>query len=210
VAGSIAKSGYIQSIFWTLNRFDRLKDIPELREYEPRHDPAVVPVAEGEQEVLSVQAATPSAPRSKDTAYYTSADYHELYKSGKLTPTDVAEYLLPLIQRESKAPGKYSIAFAQVRDDLVLDAAKASTERYRLGKPLSPFDGVPLAVKDEVHLTGYQLRKGSKLDLTDKGDRTAWCVQKWIDAGALIIGKTIMHGMLSRLLIAVVDMDCLY
>jgi Asp-tRNA(Asn)/Glu-tRNA(Gln) amidotransferase A subunit family amidase len=156
-----------------------------------------VPVVEGEQEALSIQAAIPSAPRSKDTAYYTSADYHEMYKSGKLTPTDVAEYLLPLIQRESKTPGKYSIAFAQVRDDLVLEAAKASTERYRQGKPLTPFDGVPIAVKDEVHLTGYQMRKGSKIDFTDRGDRTAWCVQKWIDAGALIIGKTIMHGMLA-------------
>jgi Asp-tRNA(Asn)/Glu-tRNA(Gln) amidotransferase A subunit family amidase len=178
-----------------------LKDIPELREYEPRHDPTVVPVVQGEQEVLSSEAAAASALRSKDTAYYTSADYHEMYKSGKLTPTDVAQYLLPLIQRESKTPGKYSVAFAQVRDNLVLEAANASTERYRQGKPLSPFDGVPIAVKDEVHLTGYQMRKGSKIDFTDSGDRTAWCVQKWIDAGALIIGKTIMHGMLSLLLV---------
>lgn len=183
-------------MFWSLNKFDKLKDIQELREYEPRHDPTVVPILRGTQELLKLDAAPASSPRSKSTAYYTSADYHELYKSGKLTPTDVAEYLLPLIQRDSKTPGRYSVAFAQVRDDLVLQAAKASTERYRTGKPLSPLDGVPIAVKDEVHLSGYRLVKGSKLDFTDKRDRTAWCVQKWIDAGALIIGKTLMHGKL--------------
>ena len=116
-------------------------------------------------------------------------------KSGKLTPTDVAEYLIPLIQRQSKQPGKYSVAFLQVRDDLIFEAARASTERYKAGKPLSVLDGIPVAVKDEVDLSGYRTTKGSKLDFTDKGDRTAWAVAKWIEAGALIIGKTNMHEM---------------
>ncbi len=176
-----------------MNKLDRLKDIKELREYDARHDPTVIPIVDGPQEVLAVKDLPQPARRKNASAYYTCADYHELYKSGKLTPTDVAEYLIPLVQRESKPPGKYSVAFLQVRDDLVLEAARASTERYKAGTPLSVLDGVPIAVKDEVDLTGYRTTKGSKLDFTDKGDRTAWAAARWIEAGALIIGKTNMH-----------------
>ena len=176
-----------------MNRFDKLKEIQELNEYEPRHDPSVVPILDASQEVLDVRSLAQPARRKNASAYYTSADYHELYKAGKVTPSDVAEFLIPLIQRDSKPPGKYSVAFLQVREDLVREAAKASTERYKAGKPLSALDGVPIAVKDEVNLTGYRTTKGSRLDFTDKGDRTAFCVDRWIDAGAVIIGKTNMH-----------------
>jgi Asp-tRNA(Asn)/Glu-tRNA(Gln) amidotransferase A subunit family amidase len=177
-----------------LNRFDKLKEIKELRDYEPRHDPSVVPiVSDSEQEVVAVEDVPQAPPRTNPFAHYNSADYHDAYRSGRLTPTDVAQYLLPLIQRDLEPPGKYSVAFIQVRDDLVLEAAKASTERYKAGTCLSVLDGVPIAVKDEVDLTGYRHTKGTKLDFTDKGDRTAWCISKWIEAGAVIIGKTNMH-----------------
>ena len=172
-----------------------MKEIKELHNYEPRHDPSVVPIVEEAQDVLTLSSIGPGSGRASPSLHYTSADYHKLYLSGKLTPTDVAEYLLTLIQRDSKPPGKYSTAFIQVREDLVLEAARKSTDRYNASKPLSPLDGVPVAVKDEVDLTGYRLTKGTKLDFTDKGDRTAWCLSKWIEAGAVIIGKTNMHEM---------------
>ena len=178
-----------------MNKFDKLKEIEELQEYDARHDPTVTPVTDASAEALTVKDLPQPARRKRPLDYYTCADYHELYKSGKLTPTDVAEYLIPLIQRDSKQPGKYSVAFLQVRDDLILEAARASTERYKAGTPLSVLDGVPVAVKDEVDLSGYHTTKGSKLDFTDKGNRTVWAVAKWIEAGALIVGKTNMHEM---------------
>ena len=113
--------------------------------------------------------------------------------SGKVTPSEVVDLLLPLIRRDTQPAGQYSVAFIDSKADLVRAAAKASTERYRAGKPLSELDGVPLAVKDEVDLTGYKKTFGSKLDFTDKEGRTSWCIQKWQDAGAVIIGKTNMH-----------------
>ena len=118
-----------------------------------------------------------------------------MYKSGKVTPLQVAEYLMPLVQRDSKPPGEYSVSFLQLREDLILEAARASTKRYGAGTPLSVLDGVPLTVKDEVDLSGYRKCYGSKIDFTDPDDRTAWCVLKWHEAGALIIGKTNMHEM---------------
>jgi len=190
---SIASSTRIQRIFWTLNKFDKVKEIPELHDYDVLHDPTVIPIAPSGDKVLSVADLPVPLARASPSDYYTSADFHALYKSGKITPSDVIECLLPLIQRDQTPPGQFSVGFISSKADLVRAAAKASTERYKEGKPLSPLDGVPLAIKDEVDLSGYKRTLGSKLDRTDKGDRTAWCVQKWQDAGAIIIGKTNMH-----------------
>lgn len=176
-----------------MNKFDKIKNIPELNDYDVRFDPTVIPIAPSEKKTLSVDNIPAPVLRATPTDYYTSADFHALYKSGKITPLDVIERLLPIIQRDTNPPGQFSVGFISSKADLVRAAAKASTERYKEGKPLSVLDGVPLAVKDEVDLAGYKKTTGSKLDRSDKGGRTAWCVQKWQDAGAIIIGKTNMH-----------------
>ena len=187
----VASSTYVQQIFWKLNKFDQLKNIAELKEYEPRHDPTVIPKQADGQPVKVSELAVPRR-RIGEAGYYTSGDFHELYKSGKLTPTDVVKAILPEITRPD---GKHSVAFLQVREDLILAAAEDSTHRYRDGKPLSVLDGVPVAIKDEIDVTGYRMTKGSKLDFSDPEDRTAWCVAKWQEAGAIVIGKTNMHEL---------------
>lgn len=98
-----------------------------------------------------------------------------------------------MIQRDTKPPGKSAIGFLESKIDIVRAAAAASTKRYRDGKPLGPLDGVPVAVKDEVHLKGYKRTLGSKLDFSHGFDETSWCVEKWEEAGAVVIGKTTMH-----------------
>jgi len=98
-----------------------------------------------------------------------------------------------MIQRDTKPPGKSAIGFLESKVDIVRAAAAASTKRYRDGKPLGPLDGVPVAVKDEVHLKGYKRTLGSKLDFSHGFDVTSWCVEKWEEAGAVVIGKTTMH-----------------
>ena len=64
-----------------------------------------------------------------------------------------------------------------------------------MGKALSVIDGVPVAIKDEVDLDGYEKSLGSKQDFTHSGGGTSWCVQKWEQAGAVIIGKLNMHEL---------------
>lgn len=118
-----------------------------------------------------------------------------MYLSGELTPLAVAESLLPLIRRDVKSPSGHSISFIDSHPDEVLEAAKASTLRYQNGKPLSIVDGVPTAIKDEVDLKGFRTTFGRKN--TDKSHpiatETIWPVQKWEDAGAIILGKTTLH-----------------
>ena len=115
--------------------------------------------------------------------------------SGELTPLAVAETLMALIRRDAKPPGKHSTAFLESQVDAIRAAAEASTQRYKSNKALGPLDGVPVVVKDEVHVTGYKRTLGSKLDMKGGVDETSWCVQKWEEAGAIVVGKTTMHEL---------------
>lgn len=178
-----------------MNGFDKLKDIPALKGYYPRHDPTVAPLAADGEVLASVKDLAAPQKRKDDTAFYTSADFVALYKSGALSPVDVVEHLLPLIRRDTEPPGRYSVGWISVRADLILDAAKASAERYKTGNTLGPLDGVPVAVKDSLDLTGYKQSQGTPTDWTGSGDKTAWAVTKWQEAGAIILGKTTMHEL---------------
>lgn len=135
------------------------------------------------------------AKRKGNNGYYTSADYHALYLSGGLTPTAVVETLLPLVRRDVQPAGKHSTAFLESQVEIIRAAAEASSERYKKGQPLGPLDGIPIAVKDEVHITGYKRTLGTNLDFKAGSDATSWCVTQWQDAGAIVIGKTTMHEL---------------
>lgn len=192
VCSSIASSSFVSGILWKNAKFDKLKDIEELDEYEPRHDPTVIPIAPpSDSKAASIVELPPPKPRANAQQHYTSADYVSHYKTGKLTPSDVAEALIPLISKDPE--GEHSIAFLESKAELVREAAKASTRRYQEGRSLGPLDGVPVAVKDEVDLKGYKRTLGSTMDFTNQDDETAWCVKQWEEAGAIVIGKTNMH-----------------
>ena len=56
-------------------------------------------------------------------------------------------------------------------------------------------DGVPVAVKDEVDLAGYKKTLGSSRDYTPTAEVTGWCIRKWEEAGAIVMGKLNMHEL---------------
>lgn len=85
------------------------------------------------------------------------------------------------------------MAFLAVRKARVLAEAEESTTRYREGSSLSVLDGVPVAVKDEADLAGCSKSLGSSRDFTGPSGNTSWCVRKWEEAGAIVIGKLNMH-----------------
>lgn len=187
----IQNIGFVQSHFWRNAGFGVIREIPQLLEYAGRYDPTVIPVDNAPQEI-----STPPVRRAKGSGNYrTSADYHALYSAGALTPKGVVEVLLRKVRRDVDDPKSHSTAFLESQVELIQEAARASTERYVNGKPLGPLDGVPVAVKDEVHIAGYKRTLGTKLDFKNGSDDTSWCVKQWQDAGAIVIGKTTMHEL---------------
>ncbi|KAJ5288219.1 hypothetical protein N7478_003905 [Penicillium angulare] len=163
--------GFIQSHFWRTAGFGVIHKVPHLPLYAGRSDPSVIPVEKNH----TTDVPTPVvAKRKGNNGYYTSADYHDLYLSGELSPTVVVETLLPLVRRDVSPAGKHSIAFLESQVDIIRAAAEESTKRYKEGNPLGPLDGVPVAIKDEVHITGYKRTLGTKLDFKAGNDGTSW------------------------------------
>lgn len=197
----------VRYVIWLNAGFGSLRKLlPDIQDYEPFYEPAIVPLPdpgaaewtnEGRLDLtLPASLPSPAADKYPSTRYYTAEDYHTMYLSGKLTPTDVARSLLPLIRKKDHpagaAPGPHQIAFFETREDLVLRAAEASTLRYRNQRPLGPLDGVPTAVKDEYDMDGYRSCLGSVNDYTsnqhEDGSITAWSVRKLQEAGCVVLG----------------------
>lgn len=145
---------------------------------------------------LDIESA-PVIPEDSNERYRSVAEYHTLYRTGKLNPLAVVESLLPLIRRDTTPPGAYSVAFTESHVEEIIEAAKASTLRYQQGKPLSILDGVPTGIKDDSDVIGYRSHQGRKRnDLVFKAaEKSTWIVQQWEKSGALIMGKLSMHEL---------------
>ena len=80
----------------------------------------------------------------------------------------------------------------QDRDD-VMRQARASSQRWREGRPLSILDGVPVAIKDELDMTPYPTHMGTSFLGKHPVPADSIAVARMRAAGALLIGKTNMH-----------------
>ncbi|KAL8709401.1 MAG: hypothetical protein Q9225_007454, partial [Loekoesia sp. 1 TL-2023] len=186
------KLNLISSFLWTNTGFGTLRQIRDLDSYEPRYDPTVIKLSKNTAESQHNESTASQSPSlSSSNHHHSSATYITLYTSHRTTPTKVIEGLLSRIS-SSKS---HSTAFLQILPEKVLAVAEASTARYAAGKPLSPLDGVPVAIKDELDLDGYERSLGSPLDFTRKEGGTSWCIRKWEEAGAIIVGKLNMHEL---------------
>lgn len=105
------------------------------------------------------------------------------------------EALLPLVRRDVEVPTKHSTAFVETRIELVRKAAEDSTLRYKEGKSFGVLDGVPVGIKDEVDVKGHRTRHGTTMDMKQDIDATSWCVSKWEEEGAIVLGKLNMHEL---------------
>ncbi|KAK8138877.1 hypothetical protein PG984_002257 [Apiospora sp. TS-2023a] len=198
----VTRSSMVAKAVWTNAQFGTIKDIPILSEYTSRLQPVVTPLGSGD-DASSKPGITPDLEQRQpdDLAgrFHSAADYHELYKSGKLTPVQVAEALLPLIAQDQESGAKYGSAWAAVNEEIALESAKASAKRYAEGKPLSVLDGVPFAVKDDLNVKGYTSHTGLQpqegIPCFDKAKETIWPIAQLEAAGGLMIGKVTMHEL---------------
>ncbi|TVY62777.1 Fatty acid amide hydrolase, partial [Lachnellula suecica] len=195
----VAKLGFVQRILWSNAGFDSLRAL-DLNHYTERWDPTVIPVGTpgtSPQTKRLDSEYIPMLPSDLPGRYHSVADYHAKYLSGELTPLAVAESLLPLIRRDVKPLSHHATSFISTNVELVLSAAKASTERYKAGKSFGIMDGVPTAVKDESDVAGYRSTFGRKAndELFPIVDESSWPVQKLQESGAVILGKLNMHEL---------------
>jgi aspartyl-tRNA(Asn)/glutamyl-tRNA(Gln) amidotransferase subunit A len=108
--------------------------------------------------------------------------------AGDFTATEVAQASLDAIQaRDADVQ-----AFLQVSPELALDAAKATDDARAAGQKLGPMAGVPVAVKDNMHLVGTHTTCASRMLEGYDSTYTATCVSRLLQAGCTPMGKANM------------------
>ena len=92
----------------------------------------------------------------EDLAFAGGARLGALLSQGQVTPRALAEFYLTRIDRYDRGLG----AFISVRADRALTEADAAQKRLRAGER-GPLLGMPIAIKDNVDLTGEPTTHGS-------------------------------------------------
>ncbi|KAI0472288.1 amidase signature enzyme [Xylaria cf. heliscus] len=199
-ANAAAKLPFVAKAAWANAGFGSIKDIPGLEQYDYCLHPVVTPLANDGSQVSGLEITPELFPRQPEALagrFYSATDYHELYKSGNLTPLQVAKALIPLISRDQN--GKYVSAWSETLVESVLAAAQASTERYRQGKPLGLVDGVPIGVKEDTGVEGYTCYYGQRPEPSDPAfvpaAKSVWPVAQMQAAGAIVVGTLAMHEL---------------
>lgn len=124
-------------------------------------------------------------------SFETVADFVAAYREGRADPVAVAERFVEAAARLDKGDAGMHL-FLERKDDRLLADARASRERHRSGKTLSPLDGVPVSVKDELDVAGYHTTVGTRF-IKNLASEDATTVARLRKAGALILGKVNMH-----------------
>ena len=133
-----------------------------------------------------------SAAGSRGFHFSTVFDYAKAYRDGKTTPEEVAKKVLAAIEDSNSSTPPLRAVIAVNREN-VMKQAREATQRIKAGKPLSIFDGVPVAVKDEVDMVPYPTTVGTAFLGKSPAKEDATSVARMRAAGALLIGKTNMH-----------------
>ncbi len=110
------------------------------------------------------------------------------YQSREITPVDVLEQVLS----EANVCAELR-PFSQIAAEHALRSAEEAKLRWSAGKPLSPLDGVPISIKDNLGMRGTATRFGSLAIDDDAADlEDSPCVAKLRAAGAVLFAKTTM------------------
>ena len=128
--------------------------------------------------------------------HWSIGDYTSRYALKEVTPLQVAKALLAAVEQNQQSEFALNL-FVEKHDEEILAQAKASTERYARGEPLGVLDGVPVAIKDVMHVKGYRMFLGTSFLGYEEEPATDddLPVARLRAAGAIILGTTNMHEL---------------
>ena len=196
LGGSLLLPGLLRNAGVPLLGRLKLDEAPTPQPFHPLPEDGLpgAPVGDTLPELLEALAQA-SETAQPGFAFTSSQDYARVYRSGEITPEDVAQRVLQAIERSASQDGDrpaLAIFIAWQQDDL-LAQAQASARRWQDGTPLGPLDGVPVAVKDEIDQTHYRTNVGTSFLGQAPAAEDACVVERLRAAGALLIGKVNMH-----------------
>ncbi|KAF9981146.1 hypothetical protein BGZ65_004266 [Modicella reniformis] len=145
------------------------------------------------QKEADIEAIQGPRPADIKHRFLSCRDFYAAYKSGRRTPVEVAEQLFELIQASEDVTPPLGAVW-KWNKEAILKQARASAARYSEGNPLSIVDGVPILIKDEIDVEGFETGVGT--NIINKGNpatEDAQLVALLRAHGAIIVGKSTMH-----------------
>ena len=124
-----------------------------------------------------------------------AAELGNAYREGSLSPVEVTRSVLDHVARwESHLGATYLL-----RPEAAIEQAGASEARWRRGEALSPLDGVPTTIKENIATAGDPLPAGTAAVTLRAAAADAPPAARLKEAGLVVISKTTMpdYGMLS-------------
>ncbi len=120
-----------------------------------------------------------------------------LYRSKSLSPVEVVRSMLSLHEQLADELN----AFCHMNQDSALQQARASEARWRADQSLSPLDGAPVSIKDNLGTEDMPTRFGSlAVDASRAQLPDSPAVRRLREAGAIIFGKTTLPDFAHKIL----------
>jgi Asp-tRNA(Asn)/Glu-tRNA(Gln) amidotransferase A subunit family amidase len=142
--------------------------------------------------LLSLPVVSASELDDRDLTRLTVTQAARLIRDGEVSSTRLTRALLAKIRANRDLN-----AFITVDENAALAAARrADQERERCDpRELGPLHGVPLVIKDNIHVAGMPNTAGTPGLRNFVPEDNAPVVQALLDAGAVVLGKTNMHEL---------------
>ena len=112
-------------------------------------------------------------------------------RNREVSPVEVTKAALAHAERLQPILG----SFIALMPEAALAQARKREEAIGRGNYQGPLDGVPVGVKDNIALAGVPCTAGSLILADYVPDEDAFAVQRFNEAGAIILGKENMHEL---------------
>jgi len=125
-----------------------------------------------------------------DLTELSATEAAQLIRAGKLKSEDLVKALVDQIEKK-----KDLNAFISFDREAALKAARAADALAAKKKFKGPLHGVPLVVKDNIHVAGFANSAGTPALKDYRPKSNAPVADKLVKAGAIVIGKASMHEL---------------
>jgi Asp-tRNA(Asn)/Glu-tRNA(Gln) amidotransferase A subunit family amidase len=140
--------------------------------------------------VLTTTACASMTPRPADLTELGVVDAARLIRERRVTSVELTQAYL------ARAEARPDLnAFVTLDRARAVAAAQQADADLAAGKVRGPLHGVPLVVKDNVHVAGMPNTAGTPALRRFVPQTSAPVAQKLLDAGAIVLGKTNMHEL---------------
>ncbi|XP_061494805.1 uncharacterized protein LOC133390353 isoform X3 [Rhineura floridana] len=143
----------------------RVNNLTALRYLDIAEDPTFMPVVAEEEkngssisgntfEILQKLLEIRSCSASPTFSFKGIQDYLNCYRSGEVTPLQVARNIIAALEVAEKSSPNLR-AIVQWDQEEIIKMAQDSTTRYRRKQPLSLLDGIPVCLKEEIKVQEF-------------------------------------------------------